>query len=805
MADVLKISTAVDLTGVQSGMPKAAAAVEENIQRMTAAMKAMEAESASLRAEVTALQAKLADGMHHTTSETQEAQHAMRELGQEIGVHIPRGISRWLSSMGPVAGVMSAAFAPIMVIALVEVLSEIPKKVGEALDAMGGFGEETKKLYKDLIEANDKWIMVNLRAEDDIDKARTAGLSGTKKIRQEIDDNTASQKRFGKELGDSIRQLNAANAEVEKYEYTVKNVLTSWSGIVREEKLARAKDDRDRLQKKVDELTAETRKRETIEPKRLAIEGGQEAQNEERERAKQRLDDYKKNALARVDLAESAAKQAYTLSTASLEQEIAAEQTAAALRYKIELDSAHRTNELRAQERALGKVAPDIDTSELATAYQRKAMEITTRGIQERNHLAEEAALAQGRADELVVNAQVAGRDQAGKRLIADNKSQITEEMDALKSAEATKYNQQKSTLEGELRVAVEGGDQKAAAVIAAQGKLEELEITHKNRLIEIDADADSKRDDLERRRLDLEKMLAAEQIAHATMVYERNKVQVQEDFDQKRITTLQKIDLLKQLEAQEYKTQMAAASKEYGAEVQKGKTDPSGNPQGIAEAQAKMQQVADKYGVTMAQLGAETQKATISSAKVAHQYMEDVSGAFLKGFDQWIGGHKKFAAAMAESFRGMADQFIIQLLRMQVQRLIFDAINKTSAEKDALIQAKVSAVHAFKSVMAAVPFPVNIVLAPVTAAAVFAGAMAFATFEQGGLHPRTEMALVHGGESTYTEKQTTRIESALSSGGGSRGGDTHYHAAPGETSDSIRRNTAELQRWVRDGRLRLA
>jgi hypothetical protein len=187
-----------------------------------------------------------------------------------------------------------------------------------------------------------------------------------------------------------------------------------------------------------------------------------------------------------------------------------------------------------------------------------------------------------------------------------------------------------------------------------------------------------------------------------------------------------------------------------------------------------------------------------VTGKQVATKYMTDVSEAFQKGFGSWLEGHKRFAAAMAQSFRGMADQFIMNLVRMQMQRLVFDAINRTSSEKDVLIAAKGSAVHAFKSVMEALPFPANVIVAPLTAAAIFAGAMAVGSFEVGGVVPRTGMKMVHEGERVLTPRDNASFERAMGGDGG--GTHQHYHAAQGESPDSVTRNAAAFKRAMRDG-----
>jgi hypothetical protein len=239
----------------------------------------------------------------------------------------------------------------------------------------------------------------------------------------------------------------------------------------------------------------------------------------------------------------------------------------------------------------------------------------------------------------------------------------------------------------------------------------------------------------------------------------------------------------------------MAAAAKGY---QQATKDHGSGSADAVA-AQAKIQEIADNLKKVMQEMDIDAEKTLATAAKVAQNYLTTISNAFDSGLEHWLSGHERFAKAMEQSFRQMADQFIMQLIRMNSQRLISDLINKESAEKQAIIDAKVAAVSAYKSTMAAIPAPFNLVAAPVAAAAAFTGAMAFASFDLGDVVPRTQTALIHGGERVLTEGQNKTFEKIANNGGG---GDTHYHcnAAPGESPDSVSRNVAALQRAVRDG-----
>lgn len=95
------------------------------------------------------------------------AREALRGLGEEMGVRMPRFVSGWLTSLGPVAGIMSAAFAPIAVIGLIEVIEKIPGALQKGIDWLHGWTAEAKKAFeettKDALEFQTRAIRLNER------------------------------------------------------------------------------------------------------------------------------------------------------------------------------------------------------------------------------------------------------------------------------------------------------------------------------------------------------------------------------------------------------------------------------------------------------------------------------------------------------------------------------------------------------------------------------------------------------------------------------------------------------------------
>jgi hypothetical protein len=97
-----------------------------------------------------------------TVASTGAARMAIRGLGTEMGVTMPRFVGSWLASLGPVSGIMSAAFAPIAIIGLVEIFGKLPGAIRSGVLALEGFGEAQRKVFDEGIKqgiAREEYIL----------------------------------------------------------------------------------------------------------------------------------------------------------------------------------------------------------------------------------------------------------------------------------------------------------------------------------------------------------------------------------------------------------------------------------------------------------------------------------------------------------------------------------------------------------------------------------------------------------------------------------------------------------------------
>jgi hypothetical protein len=200
----------------------------------------------------------------------------------------------------------------------------------------------------------------------------------------------------------------------------------------------------------------------------------------------------------------------------------------------------------------------------------------------------------------------------------------------------------------------------------------------------------------------------------------------------------------------------------------------------------------------------------TQMQAAIGHS-LNSIGDAFDRGFERWLQGGKSFTASMGEAFRSMAAQQIASLEQVAMRMLIHLALVEITGKKEQLISAKVAAADAFRAA-GSLPFPANLIVGGLSAAAVFAAAM---SFEKGGMTPASGgpfPALLHPRERVLTAAETTAYNAGQSTVN-NRGGDTHsstsrdmhYHAARGESPHSVTQNTAALKRAMRDGALRFA
>ncbi len=104
--------------------------------------------------------AEMADGVEDASARTNysmtEARHGVMMLGEEFGVHLPRGLTTFIASLGPVGAAMEAAFPFLAIILGATLLIEHLVKVGEAAEKAAEAGRTLgDDLDKGIIKAKE--------------------------------------------------------------------------------------------------------------------------------------------------------------------------------------------------------------------------------------------------------------------------------------------------------------------------------------------------------------------------------------------------------------------------------------------------------------------------------------------------------------------------------------------------------------------------------------------------------------------------------------------------------------------------
>lgn len=102
-----------------------------------------------------------------TSGSMTEARHGVMLLGEEFGVHLPRGITTFLASLGPVAATMEAAF-PFLAIAVgATMLLEHLSKLHEAANKTAGAWKKVGDVGADAFESmHEKLIDAEIKADE---------------------------------------------------------------------------------------------------------------------------------------------------------------------------------------------------------------------------------------------------------------------------------------------------------------------------------------------------------------------------------------------------------------------------------------------------------------------------------------------------------------------------------------------------------------------------------------------------------------------------------------------------------------
>lgn len=123
---------------VPAAMQEAAAAVEQGSNRIVSGFDKVGQSSGQAGTRI--------------THEMKHATEGVRDLGEVIGVQVPRFVSKFLSTVPGVGPAITAAFSTIAVIGFIQVLAEIPDAIEKAKEYLAGWGEQAKRAFAEVTE-----------------------------------------------------------------------------------------------------------------------------------------------------------------------------------------------------------------------------------------------------------------------------------------------------------------------------------------------------------------------------------------------------------------------------------------------------------------------------------------------------------------------------------------------------------------------------------------------------------------------------------------------------------------------------
>src|SRR5580698_2112550 len=96
-----------------------------------------------------------------------EARHSVMLLGEEFGVHLPRALTTFISSLGPIGAAMEAAFPFLAIIVgatlLLEHLSKLKEEGNKLTESQTNFGTTVSNVLNGL---NEKLLQAGIRTDE---------------------------------------------------------------------------------------------------------------------------------------------------------------------------------------------------------------------------------------------------------------------------------------------------------------------------------------------------------------------------------------------------------------------------------------------------------------------------------------------------------------------------------------------------------------------------------------------------------------------------------------------------------------
>ncbi len=750
---------------------------------------ALEAQVAALRAQVAALEQSVI-ALEAAKAAADRARNSIAGLGSvsgearaEFGLlegstgTLAGGLARVAAQSASLRPLIEAAFPIAAAAGMVAIIGLIGDKIVEATDALAGWDKAAQKAYQEAANANIALLRTNLDQASAEQKQREIGLEGLAKQRQETSDLTSDIQRYSAALGQAQHAVTGIQQEIDKLKEERLGAAFDPAYPLETGKsfhtLGLDIDEANRqlaVQIKLrDELAAK------IPALKLALEAAGKTSGIDQSKdaiaaAAAQAAATKTIQEAQLAYAESVTKQEYQDHHITLAQETEELRTEENNRIQIVRDSiAAQQRELEARHKLTGEdirkpqTALNAEAEAEETAHQSRMAQIDATAAREGVVLDREAATARIEFDKEMS----AAYDEAETRKAqtaykaADSISEIESSELALTTAQTKAVHDQIDALEQEQEVVGRGPRtvEGELADPAQRDKYAKLTVDIAKLSEGLDATLEAGAEETTRR---INEIKAQQLTDELTTIEERTRIEidgmkrtdasVKTSFDERLISSKRYVEAVRSEAADEYQVEAAAIA------IEMQRVRAAGDAKVLTEEQVakrieelwKQEENARQQMLNQesAAMEAASKRQIQSIEKIAQAFSQDFQRSFEEAARQQGTFHSRmqaFWASMVQGFERMGEQIIaneikVMAMRLLVHRIGAQAIGQAeqggavkagksagiTGEIDVAKNAATDAAKVFHEVMEKIPWPVNIALAPISAAAVFAAEMAW-------------------------------------------------------------------------------
>ncbi|HVI09580.1 MAG TPA: hypothetical protein VND65_14925 [Candidatus Binatia bacterium] len=753
---------------------------------------------------------RVAAAATNAAGSTQRLASAMGAARVEAGVFtgstgmMVGGLARVAAANAALAPIIQAAFPVFAAVALIDILSKIPGAIESIVDALAGWDKEAQKTYDDLIKDNMRLVESAANTQIEIKNLNQIGKEGMEKFSVATKDNAENLKMLGLAAADNARQLAKVTEEYEKMNTIAVKAIALQNGQFIE--LNKTLKDHETAIKNLSALREfyDKRQRDLMEQQRKEMaEAGAEGVRLGRERTASEISSAETIGRARISAEEKTISEMRALNMIDADGEARLRSDTEERLFAIERGALERRIALFKSEgsvRTSDVVKTQAELQALEITHQSKMQSIMNTAALEDKRREEQRKITAIETEQTIINA--ADREsEAFARLAVSHAETPTE----LRSAEldleqriTRAYNDQ-----------IEALRQRAEVLAATDPLANEKEIAELNaKIVALDADRDTailtlRSDTTERiktmNREEVDDFIRGihEQQSTIEATYRDDITALQELYTEKKLTLSEYTAAAKSFADQEYRARIANIDDEVAAlknerdrdliteenyakrlqdlatartnfEKEKIRETTNFQKEEDAKREAEYKAATDKMATAFTQgfdkILTTNQKLGTSFAQLGREIELELINRGIKNVVTHYG--EEFAKILATHLNFIT-QFITSHSTFLATLLGLEATNdaakvaKTIAANTAVItsEAGVSYAGGFASVMAALPFPLNVSTAPGVAAAAAgeteAGALAFA---KGGIVP----AALHEGEMVLPPTISAAVQGAI-------------------------------------------